>query len=156
MSFWTKIKKQISRTGHKLGLDVNHDTWNAMFIGRAAGTGTGALMGLQYGGVGAIVGAAVGGEVGQWAGFTTGKQLQKSEEAAEDYQESLDRIAAAAEAETVELTTNESQDVANQNDDRAARLASAYSLSNTRSVTGKQLATSTSVKRSARGRSTLG
>ena len=149
MSFWTKIKKQVSRTGHKLGLDMNSTGWKA--------TGSGMMAGMMAGALAAGPGGAfVGAYMGTAAGMAVGHELEEQEKAADEYQDSMNRIAAAAEAETVELTTNESQDVTNQNDDRAARLASAYSLSNTRSVTGKQLATSTSVKRSARGRSTLG
>lgn len=156
MSFWGKIKKEVSRFGDKMNFDRSRKAWSATIAGTTVGTVAGGIGGAiaTGGNPGGIAwGAVAGGVAGYAAGSVAGDQLDaidSSNERTAKLQEQAISMASRVEGE---LSSNNTEDAAlnDMERERRARLAASYSLSATRGVFNSSKTSAASGRRSTLG-----
>lgn len=135
MGLWSKIKKTVSRTTRKAGLNKGHEAWVGAATGALTGVVSGALAGAAFGGVGAIPGAIIGGAAGGISGYAAGGEAENQNDAAKLAEENAKKAQEIASRTEAELTSNNTEETETGmlDDERRARLAASYSLSKTQS-----------------------
>lgn len=156
MSFWGKIKKEVSRFGDKMNFDRSRKAWSATIAGTATGAVAGGIGGAiaTGGNPGGIAwGGVAGATAGYLAGSVAGDQMDaidSSNERTAKLQEQAISMASRVEGE---LSSNNTEDAAlnDMERERRARLAASYSLSATRGVFNSSKTSAASGRRSTLG-----
>lgn len=156
MSFWSKIKKEVSRFGDKMNFDRSRKAWSATIAGTTVGTVAGAIGGTIAGGgpgAGTVIGGVAGAAAGYAAGSVAGDQMDAIDSANERTAKLQERAITMASRVEGELSSNNTEDAAlnDMERERRARLAASYSLSATRGVFNSSKTSAASGRRSTLG-----